>query len=156
MSLIGYVSLEEANQYISTHYLTEDALRLSWEDLIAEDQIVLLTRSFQTIELLPFSGRKLKPEQSTVFPRWPYKEVPEAIKWAQIEIALAKSDASNEEDTQYYEKLWTYGVESYSIGNLSERVSTGSYGLRGAQATGIVSAVAERLLRPYLGGGYRM
>lgn len=156
MSLIGYVTLEEANAYIKTHYLTSDALRLSWEALSEEDQTILLTKSFQTIELLPFSGRKLNPDQSTVFPRWPWQEVPEAIKWAQIENALAKSDASNEEDTKYYERLWTYGVESYSIGNLSERTSSGTYSLRGAQATGITSATAERLLRPYLGGGYRM
>lgn len=156
MSLIGYVTLEEANEYIRTHYLTADVLRLSWEALSEEDQTILLTKSFQTIELLPFSGRKLNPDQSTVFPRWPCKEVPEAIKWAQIENALAKSDASNEEDTKYYERLWTYGVESYSIGNLSERTSSGTYSLRGAQATGVTSAIAERLLRPYLGGGYRM
>lgn len=156
MSLIGYVTLEEASEYISTHYLSTDTLRLSWEGLSDEDRTVLLTRSFQTIELLPFAGRKLNPDQSTVFPRWPYKEVPEAIKWAQIENALAKSDASNEEDAKHYERLWTYGVESYSIGNLSERTSTGTYSLRGAQATGVTSAVADRLLRPYLGGGYRM
>lgn len=156
MSLIGYVTLEEANEYIKTHYLSKDTLRLSWEELSDDDRTVLLNKSFQTIELLPFTGRKLNPDQSTVFPRWPCKEVPEAIKWAQIENALAKSDASNEEDAQYYEKLWTYGVESYSIGNLSEHVSAGSYGLRGAQATGVTSVVAERLLRPFLGGGYRM
>lgn len=156
MSLIGYVTLAEANEYIRTHYISEDNLRLSWEDLTEDDQVALLYKSFQTIELLPFPGRKLNPKQSTIFPRWPYQEVPEAVKWAQIENALAKSDASNEEDAQYYEKLWTYGVESYSIGNLSEHVSTGTYGLRGAQATGVTSAVAERLLRPYLGGGYQM
>lgn len=156
MSLIGYVTLEEANEYVRTHYLSTDTLRLSWEELFDEDRIVLLNKSFQTIELLPFTGRKLNPDQSTVFPRWPCEEVPEAIKWAQIENALSRSDASNEEDAQYYEKLWTYGVESYSIGNLSESVSTGSYGLRGAQSTGIVSAIAERLLRPFIGGGYRM
>lgn len=156
MSLIGYVTLEEANAYVKSHYTSKDTLRLSWEELSDEDRTVLLTKSFQTIELLPFPGRKLSSDQSTVFPRWPCKEVPEAIKWAQIENALAKSDASNEEDAKYYEKLWTYGVESYSIGNLSESVSTGSYGLRGAQATGVVSAIADRLLRPFLGGGYRM
>lgn len=156
MSLIGYVTLEEANDYVATHYLLTDDLRISWESLPDEDKIVLLTKSFQTIELLPFTGRKLNSDQSTVFPRWPQKEVPIAIKWAQIENALARSDASNEEDAKHYERLWTYGVESYSIGNLSERTSSGTYSLRGAQSTGIVSALAERLLRPYLGGGYRM
>ena len=156
MSLIGYVTLEEANEYVETHYLFEDTLRQSWEELSDDDRTVLLNKSFQTIELLPFPGRKLNPDQSTVFPRWPWKEVPDAVKWAQIENALTKSDASNEEDAKYYERLWTYGVESYSIGNLSEHVSTGTYGLRGAQATGVISAIAERLLRPFLGGGYRM
>ena len=156
MSLIGYVTLEEANEYVATHYLPADALRQGWDKLFDEEQTILLNKSFQTIELLPFAGRKLNPDQSTVFPRWPCKEVPEAIKWAQIENALAKSDASSEEDAKHYERLWTYGVESYSIGNLTERTSTGTYSLRGAQATGITSVIAERLLRPYLGGGYRM
>lgn len=156
MSLIGYVTLEEANEYVKAHYLSNDALRMGWEGLSEEDRTVLLTKSFQAIELLPFAGRKLTCGQSTAFPRWPYKEVPDAIKWAQIENALAKSDTSNEEDTKYYERLWMYGVESYSIGNLSEKTSTGSYGVRGAQSTGVTSAIADRLLRPFLGGGYRM
>ena len=156
MSLIGYVTLEEANDYVASHYLDTDDLRKGWDSLFDEEREILLTKSFQTIELLPFTGRKLNPNQSTVFPRWPYKEVPNAIKWAQIENALAKSDTSNEEDAKHYERLWTYGVESYSIGNLSERTSSGTYSMRGAQATGITSVIAERLLRPYLGGGYRM
>lgn len=156
MDLIGYVTLEEANEYIRTHFLSEDSLRLAWEDLTEEDQVVLLHKSFQTIELLNFPGRKFKADQPNVFPRWPYQEVPVAIKWAQIENAIAKSDTSAEEEVQMYEKLWTYGVQSYTLGNLSESISSGSYGVHSAQATGLVSAAATRLLKPYLGGGYRM
>ena len=156
MSLIGYVTLVEADEYVTTHYLTTDDLRLDWESLSDEDKIALLTKSFQALELLPFAGRKFKSGQPNAFPRWPHQEVPEAIKWAQIENAVVKSDASNEEDAKFYERLWMYGVESYSIGNLSERTSTGSYSVSGAQSTGVTSAIADRLLRPYLGGGYRM
>lgn len=156
MSLIGYVTLEEANDYVSTHYLSSEYLRVGWETLSEEDRTVLLTKSFQALELLPFAGKKSKASQPNAFPRWPYKEVPVAVKWAQIENAIAKSDTSNEEDAKYYERLWMYGVESYSIGSLSERTSTGSYSVKIAQATGITSAIADRLLRPYLGGGYRM
>ena len=149
MRLIGYVTLAEANEYVSTHYLSNDPLRTSWEDLFDEDQEVLLTQSFQALELLPFTGRKLNPEQHTAFPRWPYKEVPEAVKWAQIEHALARSDASAVEDERHYAHLRAQGVESYSIGNLSEQLGSSVSGPR-------VSAKAELLLRPYLGGGYRM
>ena len=151
MSLIGYVTLEEANKYVETYYRSTDSLRLSWEMLSDEDKVILLNRSFQTIELLPFPGRKLNSDQNTVFPRWPCKEVPDAVKWAQIENALAKSDTTVDEDSQYYDKLRTLGVESYSIGSLSETLSSGT-----SQTTGIVSAIAERLLKPLLGGGYRM
>ena len=153
MSMVGYVTVAEADEYVRTHYLQNDELYKTLFGLDSDSKTVLLNRSFQTIELLPFAGRKLDPAQKTVFPRWPQQEVPEAVKWAQIENALAKSDESNEEDSKFYERLWTYGVESYSIGNLSEKTSSGTYG---AQATGVVSAIANRLLRPYLGGGYRM
>lgn len=153
---VGYVTVEESDEYVRTHYVSTDDLRKGWEALSSEDKAALLTKSFQAIELLPFTGRKLNPKQKTAFPRWPSEEVPERIKWAQIENALAKSNATTEEDAQYYERLWMYGIESYSIGNLSESTSKGSYGIGSAQATGINSVVAERLLRPFLGGGYRM
>lgn len=156
MGMVGYVTVAEADEYVRTHYLKNDELFKTWFELDSDSKTVLLSRSFQVIELLPFAGRKLDPAQAAAFPRWPSKEVPDAIKWAQIENALARSDASNEEDAKFYERLWTYGVESYTIGNLSERTSSGTYGVGGAQSTGVVSAIANRLLRPYLGGGYRM
>lgn len=156
MDLIGYVTVQDADVYISSHYLSTDEVAISWFALSESDKAVLLTRAFQIIELLPFSGRKTVTGQSCAFPRWPDKTVPDRIKWAQIELALNKSDASSNEDAKYYERLWLYGVESYTIGNLSERTSTGSYTIGGAQVTGITSAEAERLLQPYLGGGYRI
>ena len=153
MNLIGYVTLEEANEYIKTHYLSTDSLRVLWEGLTDNDRTVLLNKSFQGIELLPFTGRKAQLSQSKAFPRWPYEEVPSAVKFAQIEEAVAMSDASAEEDFRHYSTLRSNGVSSYTIGNLSESLSasTGT-----GHATVFRSALAERLLRPFLGGGYRM
>lgn len=156
MDLIGYVSVEEADQYVVGHFVSSDETRTGWFGLSVNDREVLLARSFQVLEMLPFTGRKTDPKQTTAFPRWPSTEVPEAVKWAQIENALAKSDTQSEDDMKFYERLWQYGVESYTIGNLSERTSTGSYSAGLAQQTGIASVNAERLLRPYLRGGYRM
>lgn len=156
MDLIGYVTVQDADAYISSHCLSTDEVAISWFALSESDKAVLLTRAFQIIELLPFAGRKAVPGQPCAFPRWPNKTVPDQIKWAQIELALNKSDASSNEDAKHYERLWLYGVDSYTIGNLSEKTSAGSYVIGGAQATGITSAEAERLLKPYLGGGYRI
>lgn len=156
MDLIGYVTVQDADTYISSHYLSTDEVVTTWSALSEVDKAVLLTKAFQIIELLPFAGRKAAPGQPCAFPRWPDKTVPDRIKWAQIELALNRSDASSDEDAKYYERLWLYGVESYSIGNLSERTSTGSYTIGGAQSTGVTSAEAARLLQPYLGGGYRI
>lgn len=151
---LGYVTLEEANQYVSEHYMKSDDLRVSWEALDDDDKAVLLRKSFQTIEMLPFAGRKTCCSQSTAFPRWPDTEVPDVIKFAQVENALVMSDMTASEDAKQYEKMWQWGVSSYSIGNLSERLSTGDYGAGAAKTTGIMSATATRLLNPFLQGGY--
>lgn len=151
MSLIGYVTLEEANQYVESHYLYSDELRQCWEKLTEEDSAVLLNKSFQALELLPFTGRKLESSQTSAFPRYPYRSVPEAIKWAQIENALSMSNAAAVGEMQHYERLKAYGVKSYTIGNLSETTEPAS-----AQCNGILSAIAERMLQPFMGGGYRI
>lgn len=156
MALVGYVTLEEANQYIQGFYSSKDPLRASWDALTDADREALLRKSFQVLELLPFTGHKTTTTQTTAFPRCPSETVPDDIKFAQIENALSKSGEDADEEAQHYDKLWLYGVSSYSIGNLSEKVSVGEYGAVQAQQTGITSVVAARLLQPYLNGGYRI
>lgn len=154
--MIGYVDLEYADSYVETHFLSTDDLRLAWESLGEEDKAVLLQRSFESLESLPFTGHKLDPSQPNAFPRCPYSEVPEQIKAAQVENAVALSDESTNEDAAFYEKLWQFGVESYSIGNLSERTSEGAWGRGSTAVNGIISAKASRLVQPYLSGGYNL
>lgn len=158
MAEIGYVTLAEADAYIATHYISTDDLRTSWEALSDEDKAALLLRSFETIELLPFSGRKAGASQERAFPRYPSQEVPNAIKYAQIENALACADTSTTEEAAHYGRLWQFGVQSYSIGNLSEHISEGAWstGNQATAASGVVSSVATRLLKPFLMGSYRI
>lgn len=155
--LVGYVSIAEANAYIYAHYLSGDETRKAWSLLSNADKKVLLNRSLQAIELLPFVGQKTNESQELQFPRCPSSEVPWQIKAAQIENALSKSEDDTDEDTKYYERLWTWGVQSYTLGKLSEKVSAGGWGsgpLGTAQQTGITSAIAIRLLTPFVMGGY--
>ena len=36
--MIGYVTLEQANEYIATHYISTDNLRVTWEGLNNADK----------------------------------------------------------------------------------------------------------------------
>lgn len=160
MAVVGYVTLEEANEYIKTHYPSTDEVRLTWEILTEDDQAVYLQKSFDAIETLPFRGRKTCPDQTTAFPRWPSTEVPGAVKKAQIEQAFNLSDSTANEETAIYDKLWKFGVDSYSIGNLSESSSDGAWGRSGSSSSavsaGITSTEAINYLKPYLRGGFRI
>lgn len=151
MNLIGYVTLLEADEYVTTHFVSTDTLRTSWESLTDADRAVLLLKSFEAMEMLPFTGCKSERGQIAAFPRFPLKIVPEAVKSAQVENAIALSDGDAVEDAGFYEKLWQFGVESYGIGNLSESTSNGNWG-HGSQK--LVSVQAVKLLQPYLNGGY--
>lgn len=154
MGTVGYVDVSYADLYVSTHFLSTDELRTNWEKLSPADKEVLLRRSFEAIESLPFTGRPASKDQQTAFPRWPTKEVPDNVKAAQVENAISLSDSSSVEDAAFYERLYQFGVESYSIGNLSEQVGSGSWGSGSTAAHGIVSVKASRLLQPYIRGSY--
>lgn len=153
MSVIGYVTLEDADEYVVTHFLSTDDLRISWESLTETDKEVLLRQSLDILESLPFTGRKTNVDQPYAFPRYPLTEIPENVKSSQIEIAVTMSDSSTSSDAAFYEKLWQYGIESYSIGNLSESSSSGTWGREIAK---VVSPKASRLLQPFLTGGYNI
>ena len=118
--VVGYVTLEEANAYVTDHFMSSDMTRVAWETLSDADKMVLLRNSYRAIEMLPFSKRKTTAAQPSAFPRWPSTDVPVQIKDAQIANAIALADESSREDAAYYDKLKTFRVQSYSLGNLSE------------------------------------
>ena len=156
MADIGYVDVAYADTYIAEHFLSTNELRVKWEALQETDKEGLLRRSFEAIEGLPFTGHKTDFSQPNAFPRYPSTDVPEDVKAAQVENAVALSDSSVSEDAVFYERLWQFGVESYSIGNLSEKTSSGTWGRGSTAANGVVSAKASRLLQPYISGSFRI
>lgn len=154
--MIGYVTLEEADLYVATHYVEDSNERIYWEDLDNSDKQVLLLTSFEAIERLPFPGKKTYDAQETVFPRYPATEVPKDIKAAQIENALSQADTDELEDAKQYERLWNAGISSYSIGDLSESIGNASYGISAATQSGITSAKAKKIIIPFLSGGFNI
>lgn len=154
--VVGYVTLEEANAYVTDHFLSSNVTRVAWESLSDADKMVLLRNSYRAIEMLTFSGRKTSSAQSSAFPRWPSTDVPIQIKDAQIANAIVLSDESSQEDVAYYDKLRTYGVKSYHIGNLSETFNSSKESSNTLASKGIYSQEAARLLSPWLGGGFKI
>lgn len=154
--IIGYVTLAEANAYVANHFMSSNVTRIAWESLDDADKTVLLRNSYRAIEALTFRGRKACITQPNAFPRYPSIEVPTGIKEAQIANAVVLSDDSSQEDVEYYDKLRTYGVKSYHIGNLSETLNAPSESTSSAAYLGIYSQEAMRLLSPWLRGGFKI
>ena len=154
--VIGYVTLEEANAYVEDHFLSSDMSRVAWELLSDADKMVLLRNSYRTIEMLTFRGRKTTATQPSAFPRWPSTDVPDQVREAQILNAIALADESTQSDATYYDKLRTFGVKSYQIGDLSETLNTPAENAETSARNGIYSQEAFRLLRPWLGGGFKV
>lgn len=154
--LIGYVTLEEANAYVTDHFMSSNATRVAWESLSDADKMVLLRNSYRAIEMLSFRGRKTDPTQPSAFPRWPSTDVPYQVKEAQIANAIILADDSSQDDVTYYDRLRTFGIKSYHIGNLSETLNSSAESSSASSYHGIYSQEAMRLLSPWLGGGFKI
>ena len=154
--VIGYVTLAEANEYVTDHFMSSNKARATWESLSDADKMVLLQNSYRAIEMLTFRGRKTDATQPSAFPRWPLTDVPVQIKEAQIANAIVLADEYSREDAEHYEKLRAYGVTSYRIGNLSETLNTSAEGFSVSSQQGIYSQESLRLLGPWLKGGFKI
>ena len=133
---LSYVSFAEANEYFSNR-LHADA----WAEASDADKEKALAMAAKAIDRQPLRGRKMDPSQALAFPRYPDTEVPEAVKEACCEEALAMLERGNSQRR----KLQQEGVQSFSLGNMSETYITGA-------GKGLLSQEAKELLRPWLLG----
>ena len=152
---MSYNTVEQADAYVDSHYLSSDELAQRWSDLYDSDKQVLLTKAHDIIDALPITGRKASVDQPDAFPRCPDKEVPDAVKSAECELALSLSDESTNESLNNYRRMVDYGIQSYSIGNFSETLL--SYSKNSIEIKyGLISSNAKQLLTPWLTGGFRI
>ena len=146
-----YATVEQANAYVASYYSSTNNIRIAWEALNEEDKQVMLNRSEQLIDLLPFNGKPVDPKQVSAFPRYPNPELSlERVRIAAIELAL---QTNGDTETQDRLNLRAQGVKSYTIGDLSETfkdTSSEDYLIQFA-----LDAV-NPFLRNWIGGGYRI
>ena len=133
----SYISIEEANEYFAGRLYAE-----SWGETSDADKEKALRQATKEIDRQLLKGRKATDTQELAFPRYPDTEVPEAVKEACCEIALALLERGNSQRR----KLQQEGVQSFTLGNMSETYAPGA-------GKGLLSQEARELLRPWLLGG---
>ncbi len=133
----SYIDIEEADEYFSGRLHAE-----SWSGADSETKEKALRQATKEIDRQPMKGRKTTDNQALAFPRYPDTEAPEAVKEACCEVALALLERGNDQRR----KLQQEGVQSFTLGNMSETFSAGA-------GRGLISQEAKELLKPWLLGG---
>jgi len=132
----SYCTTEYADEYFKNRLHAE-----SWGQADESTKEKALRQATKTIDRQLLRGRKTNPEQELAFPRYPDTEVPEAVKEACCEEALALLERGNSQRR----KLQQDGVQSFTLGNMSESYAAGA-------GKGLLSQEAKELLRPWLLG----
>ena len=132
----SYCTTEYADEYFKNRLHAE-----VWEQADESTKEKALKQATRAIDRQPLRGRKTNPEQELAFPRHPDTEIPEAVKEACCEEALAILEIGNSQRR----KLQQEGVQSFSLGNMSETFAAGA-------GKGLLSQEAKELLRPWLLG----
>lgn len=145
----SYVTIEEADLYVSTFYRVGDQSRDEWFSLDEEDKTALLLQATLAIEHLPIPGRKSKSSQTLMFPRYPEVDVATYVKYAQAEEALIRNDATVVGEYEDTARRMRRGVRSYRLGNFSE-----AYRVHKPIEGTVLSEKTYMLLSPYIGGGF--
>jgi hypothetical protein len=132
----SYCTIEYADEYFAGRLHAE-----SWSETSDADKEKALRQATKEIDRQLLKGRKATDTQELAFPRYPDTEVPEAVKEACCEIALALLERGNSQRR----KLQQEGVQSFTLGNMSEIFAAGA-------GKGLLSQEAKELLRPWLLG----
>lgn len=162
----SYVTVEEADDYFAAGV----HLRASvWNALDPDDEDVptksaLLITATRQIDRLRFWGCKADDLQALQFPRhgncWDPLEIPRELKEAVFEQALSMAPHVSSGGQSSRDKLQAAGVQSYSVGELSETFAasrinlsaTGSAESQLCQETRILLAGFVRRTGQVLGG----
>ena len=171
-----YCSIDEADEYVGKTYNRYAPLRVIWSVLDDEEKASYLRTSLTEIENLLFTGKKYDSRQLLAFPRIPsgnsavysslplgmrlvshdYSEIPQAVKAAQTENALAIicKECMAQTDKQFM-IMQSLGLMKNIKYNKREAGDVGMgddiTGVK-QQVSKLTSKTAEKLLRPWLGG----
>jgi len=133
----SYCTIEYADEYFKNRLHAE-----SWSGADSETKEKALRQATRSIDRMPLRDRKTDLHQPLAFPRYPDTEIPKEVQEACCEEALAILESGNSQRR----KLQQEGVQSFTLGNMSETYAAGA-------GKGLLSQEAKELLRPWLLGG---
>lgn len=135
----AYCTVDEGDTYFTTLRLNGDA----WVNSTTAEKQIALYQSTRALEQLRYAGMKKIHSQELEFPRWGQTLIPENVKYACLENALALLDGVDPEIEQELLREATSRFSSvgvtYDPGIADE-----------AKRHGIASYTAWQLIRPYL------
>lgn len=140
---MNYGSITEAEAYFATRLNTDAWDCLEGAANETKDKTAALTMATKIIDRLNFLGCKTDPTQQNQFPRDAATTVPEAIKEASFEIALALLDGVDPEIE--FENLFLISQGYSNVRATFDRAQKSPYFL-----AGVPSAAAWMLLKPFL------
>jgi len=133
----SYVTYAEAEAYMSNRLFV-----VAWDGAGQQTCEKALMMATKRIDALMLSGAKTASAQVLQFPRRGTISVPQGVKDAVCEEALAI--LAGGEDGNARADLQAAGVTSFNIGGMSETLKEG---------TGLLSSAALGLIAPYMGVG---
>jgi hypothetical protein len=166
-----YISLADANTYVSNNYPTTATEYTTWNNLTDANKELYLKKATKKIDRLLLRGVKAVSTQTLEFPRairtdyrrenFPLVNIRLDADWV-VETAVSQQvkDAQVEEALQTVtqgatatkrQQLQAQGVKSFSLGNLSESYGSGG-GSSANTSTKLISVDAQELLRYYVLG----
>lgn len=132
----SYIDIDGADEYFAGRLHAE-----SWGQADESTKEKALKQATKIIDRQRLNGRKTNPSQPLAFPRYPDAEIPQNVKEACCEEALAILERGNSQRR----KLQQEGVQSFTLGNMSESYVAGA-------GKGLLSQEAKELLKPWLLG----
>lgn len=159
METYGFVTFDDVENYLDSYYSKSNNLVCHFRVLDDSQKAGYLMTSIMQIDALVMQGCIEDRTQEHCFPRKGcFKEhtIPEEVKYAQIENALALFNKSlSAKSDQQMKTMASLGLMKNLKGNQSELGSVGFPAIDGglqSKRKRLESEKAERMLRPWIGG----
>lgn len=109
-----YADVATINAYITTHYFSQNPVRLYWEGLSQEDQACFAIQMTSLIDSLPLVGYKCSRDQTLELPRF-YKGIRLNFSDSLLDGAIVALYWNIQRTQSDMYSLLQSGVKSYSV-----------------------------------------